>query len=60
MNSKEDFDVRVYDYLKDKFPGHKLSDYEEACTYLTYQMIVETNKQITYYMRSNKPRRTPM
>jgi hypothetical protein len=60
MTSKEDFDVRVFEYLKDKFPGHKLSDYEEACAYLTYQMIVETNKQITYYVRGEKRSRRPI
>ena len=54
MISKERFDVRVFEYLKDKLPGHKLSDYEDACAYLSYQMLLEVNNQLTYYMRSEK------
>ena len=57
MTSKEDFDVMVFEYLKDKFPGHTLSDYEEACTYLTYKMLLETHRQMTYYLRGEKLRR---
>lgn len=46
-----DFDVRVYNYLKDKFPNHKLSDYEEAAAFLTYTLTVEVHKWLDYNMR---------
>lgn len=47
----EDFDVRVYNYLKDKFPEHKLSDYEEASAWLTNMVFVEVNKWVSTQMK---------
>lgn len=48
---EEDFDVRVYNYLKDKFPNHSLSDYEEASAFLTYTLTNEVTKWVNYNMK---------
>jgi hypothetical protein len=49
------FDVgvlsRISDYLKDKFPEHKVSDYEEAAAYLTYLMNTEIIDQVNKQLR---------
>jgi hypothetical protein len=47
---KENFDVRVLNYLKDKFPNHTESDYEEATMYLCYMLIIERDRQFKEYM----------
>jgi hypothetical protein len=59
MSSREDFSVRMLEYLKDKFPGHKLSDYEEASAYTCCQIIMETNRQIHEYIRIEKKGHRP-
>ena len=55
-NVRADFDVRLFNYLQDKFPDHKLSDYEEATAYLYCQMIAEVNEQVHYYLRQERRR----
>lgn len=47
----ESWSERVLEYLKDKFPNHKVSDYEEATTYLCAMLIIERDKQFSYYMK---------
>ena len=48
---KERLDVRVLNYLKDKFPNQKESDYEEATAYLCFMLIIERDDQIRQVMR---------
>ena len=56
MKYDTDFDVRVFNYLKDKFPEHKLSDYEEASAWLTHCVLIEVNKWVEYQMKRSVKR----
>lgn len=46
MNNNKQFPDHIYDYLKDKFPGHELSEYEEAWAYLLAMFVLERDNQI--------------
>ena len=50
----ENFDTKVYNYLKDKFPNHTESEYYEGTAYLCYLLIIERDKDVRAYLRRNR------
>jgi hypothetical protein len=49
--------MKIADYLQDKFPDHKLSDYQEASAYLTYLMNIEIIDQMNRQMKMQMTKR---
>lgn len=49
--------MKIADYLQDKFPDHKLSDYQEASAYFTYLMNIEIIDQVNRQVKIQMTKR---
>ena len=49
--------MKIADYLQDKFPDHKLSDYHEASAYFTYLMNIEIIDQVNRQVKMQMTKR---